>query len=185
MQILAIDLGTDTLPAIALGRGPPESDVMKRPPRPRKERLLNLPVVLRGYVFLGLIEAVLVMSGYFWVLYGGGWHFGEFLPFSDPLYIKATTIVFVGIVMGQIGNLLTIQTTRTSVFKIGVFKNNWIIRGIIFEVAIVLAILYIPQLQGIFGTTPLGLTEWLYVITFIPIMFFADELRKYLIRRLK
>ncbi len=185
MQILAIDLGTDTLPAIALGRGPPESDVMKRPPRPRKERLLNLPVVLRGYVFLGLIEAVLVRSGYFWVLYSGGWHFGQTLPFSDPLYIKATTIVFVGIVMGQIGNLLTIQTTRTSVFKIGVFKNNWIIRGIIFEVVVVLAILYIPQLQGIFGTAPLGLIEWLYVITFIPIMFLADELRKYLIRRFK
>ena len=185
MQILAIDLGTDTLPAIALGRGPPESDVMKRPPRPRKERLLNLPVVLRGYVFLGLIEAVLVMSGYFWVLYSGGWHFGQSLPFSDPLYIKATTIVFVGIVMGQIGNLLTIQTTRTSVFKIGVFKNNWIIRGIIFEVAIVLAILYIPQLQGIFGTAPLGVIEWLYVITFIPVMFLADELRKYVIRQLK
>ncbi|HEX3014485.1 MAG TPA: cation-translocating P-type ATPase C-terminal domain-containing protein, partial [Methanobacterium sp.] len=107
------------------------------------------------------------------------------LPFSNPLYIKATTIVFVGIVMGQIGNLLTIQTTRTSVFKIGVFKNNWIIRGIIFEVVIVLAILYIPQLQGIFGTAPLELIEWLYVIAFIPIMFFADELRKYLIRRLK
>lgn len=183
MQILAIDLGTDTLPAIALGRGPPESDVMNRPPRPRKERLLNLPVILRGYVFLGLIEAVLVMSAYFWVLYSGEWQFGQSLPFSDPLYIKATTIVFVGIVMAQIGNLLTIQTTRTSVFKIGIFTNNWIIRGIIFEIAVVLAILYIPQLQGIFGTTPLGITEWLYVAAFIPVMFFADELRKYLIRR--
>jgi len=183
MQIIAIDLGTDTLPAIALGRGPPESDVMNRPPRPRKERLLNFPVIIRGYIFLGLIEAVLVMSGYFWVLYGGGWQFGQILPFSDSLYIKATTIVFVGIVMAQIGNLLTIQTTRTSVFKIGIFTNRWVIWGIIFEVAVVLAILYIPQLQSIFGTTPLGIIEWLYVVTFIPIMFFADELRKYLIRR--
>lgn len=183
MQILAIDLGTDTLPAIALGRGPPESDVMNRPPRPRKERLLNLSVLLRGYIFLGLIEAVLVMSGYFWVLYGGGWQFGQPLPFSDPLYIEATTIVFVGIVMAQIGNLLTMQTTRTSVFKIGLFTNKWIIRGIIFEITIMLAILYIPPLQSVFGTTPLGITEWLYVVTFIPVMFFADEIRKYLIRR--
>jgi Ca2+-transporting ATPase len=183
MQILAIDLGTDTLPAIALGRGPPESDVMNRPPRPRKERLLNLSVLLRGYIFLGLIEAVLVMSGYFWVLYGGGWQFGQLLPFSDPLYIEATTIVFVGIVMAQIGNLLTMQTTRTSVFKIGIFTNKWIIRGIIFEITLMLAILYIPPLQSVFGTTPLRITEWLYVVTFIPIMFFADEIRKYLIRR--
>lgn len=183
MQILAIDLGTDTLPAIALGRGPSESDVMNRPPRPRKERLLNFPIILRGYIFLGSIEAIIVISGYFWVLYGGGWQFGQSLPFSDPLYIKATTIVFVGIVMAQIGNLLTIQTTRTSVFKIGLFTNRWIIRGIIFEVAVMLAILYIPSLQGIFGTTPLGIIEWLYVATFIPIMFFADELRKYILRR--
>jgi magnesium-transporting ATPase (P-type) len=183
MQILAIDLGTDTLPAIALGRGPPESDVMNRPPRPRKERLLNLSVLLRGYIFLGLIESVLVMSGYFWVLYGGGWQFGQPLPFSDPLYIEATTIVFVGIVMAQIGNLLTMQTTRTSVFKIGLFTNEWIIRGIIFEIALMLAILYIPPLQSVFGTTPLGITEWLYVVTFIPVMFFADEIRKYVIRR--
>ncbi len=61
MQILAIDLGTDTLPALALGVGPSESDVMDRPPRSRKEGLLNRFVIIRGYVFLGLIEAVLVI----------------------------------------------------------------------------------------------------------------------------
>ena len=82
MQILAIDLGTDTLPALALGMGPPESDVMDRPPRPRSERLLNLGVIWRGYIFLGLIEAALVMSGYFWVLFSGGWTLGQSLPFD-------------------------------------------------------------------------------------------------------
>ena len=112
MQILAIDLGTDTLPALALGMGPSESDVMDRPPRPRNERLLNWGVIWRGYIFLGLIEAFLVMSGYFWVLYGGGWSLGESLPFTDPLYLEATTMVFVGIVTSQIGNLIGCQTTR-------------------------------------------------------------------------
>jgi len=183
MQILAIDLGTDTLPALALGVGPSEADVMDRPPRSRKERLLNSSVIFRGYIFLGLIEAALVMSGYFWILYSGGWQLGDQLPFSDPLYIKATTMVFVGIVAAQIGNLLACQTTRTSVFKVGVFKNRWIPMGILFEVIIILAIVYIPYLQGIFNTTALGINEWLYVATFIPIMFFADELRKYFIRR--
>lgn len=180
MQILAIDLGTDTLPALALGVGPSESDVMDRPPRSRKEGLLNRFVIIRGYVFLGLIEAVLVMSGYFWVLFSAGWSFGIDLSFSDPLYLKATTMVFAGIVMAQIGNLLGCQTTRTSAFKVGLFKNRWILRGIIFEVIVLLSIIYIPLLQNIFSTTALGLTEWLYLLPFIPIIFFAEELRKYI-----
>jgi magnesium-transporting ATPase (P-type) len=183
MQILAIDLGTDTLPALALGMGPSESDVMDRPPRSRSERLLNFGVIWRGYIFLGLIEAALVMSGYFWVLFAGGWQLGQSLPFTDPLYLEATTMVFAGIVTSQIGNLLGCQTTRTSTFKVGVFKNKWIIRGILFEVAVVLSIVYIPYLQSIFGTTGLGIYQWLYLISFIPIMFFAEELRKYVFRR--
>lgn len=183
MQILAIDLGTDTLPALALGVGPSESDVMDRPPRSRKERLLNRFVIMRGYVFLGLIEAILVMSGYFWVLYSAGWSLGVNLSFTDPLYLKATTMVFAGIVMAQIGNLLGCQTTRTSAFTVGLFKNKWIIRGIIFEVIVLLSIIYIPFLQDIFSTTALGLNEWLYLILFIPIMFFAEELRKYITNR--
>jgi Ca2+-transporting ATPase len=180
MQILAIDLGTDTLPALALGVGPSESDVMDRPPRSRKEGLLNRFVIIRGYVFLGLIEAALVMSGYFWVLFSAGWSFGIDLSFSDPLYLKATTMVFAGIVMAQIGNLLGCQTTRTSAFRVGLFKNRWILRGIIFEVIVLLSIIYIPLLQNIFSTTALGLTEWLYLLPFIPIIFFAEELRKYI-----
>ncbi len=185
MQILAIDLGTDTLPALALGMGPSEADVMERSPRPRKERILNLQVILRGYVFLGIIEAILVMSGYFWALSNDGWHLGESLAFSDPLYLKATTMVFAGIVTAQIGNLIGCQTTRTSTFKVGVFKNKWIIWGILFEVFVVLSIVYIPYLQSIFGTTSLGVVEWIYTLSFIPIMFFAEEFRKYIARKVQ
>ncbi|MFY9638698.1 MAG: cation-transporting P-type ATPase [Methanobacterium sp.] len=184
MQILAIDLGTDTLPALALGMGPAESDVMDRPPRSRTERLLNFGVIWRGYIFLGLIEAALVMSGYFWVLFSGGWYLGQSLSFTDPLYLEATTMVFVGIVTSQIGNLLGCQTTRTSTFKVGVFKNKWVIRGILFEVAVTLSIVYIPYFQSIFGTTAIGLDQWIYLLSFIPIMFFAEELRKYLVRKM-
>ncbi len=182
MQILAIDLGTDTVPALALGVGPSESDVMDRPPRSRKERLLNFGVIFRGYIFLGIIEAALVMSGFFWVLFSSGWTWGQQLSFTDPVYMKATSMVFAGIVLAQMGNLLGCQTSRTSVFDIGVFKNKWILRGIAFSVAVLLAIIYIPALQGIFGTSALGLYEWLYLITFVPIMFLADEIRKYFVR---
>ncbi len=183
MQILAIDLGTDTVPALALGVGPAESDVMDRPPRPRKERLLNFGVIFRGYIFLGIIEAALVMSGFFWALTSSGWALGQQLSFTDPIYLKATSMVFAGIVLAQMGNLLGCQTNRTSVLDVGIFKNRWILRGIAFSVAVMLAIIYIPPLQDIFGTTALGLIEWLYLLTFVPIMFLAEELRKYMVRR--
>jgi len=91
-------------------------------------------------------------------------------------------MVFAGIVTAQMGNLLGCQSSRTSVFKIGLFKNRWVPMGIAFEVAVVLSIVYIPYLQSIFNTTALGINEWFYVVTFIPIMFFADELRKYIVR---
>jgi len=183
MQILAIDLGTDTLPALALGMSPSESDVMNIPPRSRKESLLNVPVFFRGYVFLGLIEAALIMSGYFWTLFSGGWQWGQQLDFSNPLYMKATTMAFAGIVTCQIGNLVGCQTTRTSIFSVGIFKNKWIIRGIIFEVIVLLSIIYIPALQKIFGTAAIGTTEWFVLLSFIPIMFVAEEFRKFLVRR--
>ncbi|NYB52969.1 MAG: cation-transporting P-type ATPase, partial [Methanobacteriaceae archaeon] len=159
MQILAIDLGTDTVPALALGVGPSESDVMDRPPRDRRERLLNFGVIFRGYIYLGIIEAALVMSGFFWILFTSGWTLGQELSFTDPVYLKATSMVFAGIVLAQMGNLLGCQTSRTSVFKVGLFKNKWILRGIAFSIIILLAIIYLPPLQGIFGTTALGLNE--------------------------
>jgi magnesium-transporting ATPase (P-type) len=122
------------------------------------------------------------MSGFFWILISSGWTWGQQLSFSDPVYLKATSMVFAGIVLAQMGNLLGCQTSRTSVFKVGLFKNKWILRGIAFSVAVLLAIIYIPPLQGIFQTAALGVYDWLYLITFVPIMFFADEVRKYFIR---
>jgi magnesium-transporting ATPase (P-type) len=73
IQILAVDLGTDMLPALALGAEKPAPDTMRRPPRPRRERLLNWGTVLRAYLFLGPLEAVAGMAAFFFVLRGGDW----------------------------------------------------------------------------------------------------------------
>ena len=184
MQILAIDLGTDTVPALALGVGPSESDVMNRPPRPRKERLLNFGVIFRGYIFLGIIEAALVMSGFFWVLLSSGWTWGQQLSFTDPVYMKATSMVFAGIVLAQMGNLLGCQTNRTSVLEVGIFKNRWILRGIAFSVAVTSGhYLHSHHYREYSAPPPLDFIEWLYLLTFVPIMFLADEVRKYLVRK--
>jgi sodium/potassium-transporting ATPase subunit alpha len=73
MQILAVDLGTDLLPALALGTEKPEPDVMRRPPRPRSQRLLDQTTLLRAYGWLGAIESVLCLTGFFFVYWTAGW----------------------------------------------------------------------------------------------------------------
>jgi sodium/potassium-transporting ATPase subunit alpha len=73
VQLLAVDMGTDSLTALGLSVERPNPQVMPRPPRPQRERLLNWSVALRAYTFLGLIEAVASMAAFFFVLYGGGW----------------------------------------------------------------------------------------------------------------
>lgn len=183
MQILAIDLGTETLPALALGVERAEPDIMKRPPRAKKERLVNKQMLFRAWVFLGLIEAVLVMGGYFWVLYSGGWHWGESLDADNTLYLQATTMTWAGIVSTQVGTAFACRTNRVSVFTVGFWSNRWLLWGILFEVVLTVLIVYVPPLQKIFATAGLGWHQWAVLVTFAPIMFLSDELRKMFSRR--
>ena len=183
MQILAIDLGTETLPALALGMEPPEPGVMHRPPRSPKEKLLNLPVFLRGYVLLGLITSAAVLCGYFWVLYSGGWYWGEVLAPGDHLATEACTMTFLGIVIMQVANVFTCRTEVASIFKLKLLSNKILNIGVIFELALTAVLIYVPIMQGIFGTYPVPITCWLFYLPFIPVLIGAEESRKWFIRR--
>ncbi|MHB8793627.1 MAG: cation-translocating P-type ATPase [Thermoleophilia bacterium] len=183
MQILAIDLGTETLPALALGVEKAEPDIMKRPPRSNKERLVDKQMLFRAWVFLGLIEAVLVMGGYFWVLYSGGWHWGETLEADNTLYLQATTMTWAGIVATQVGTAFACRTNRVSVFTVGFWSNRWLLWGVLFEVVLTVLIVYVPPLQKVFATAGLSWHQWAVLVTFAPIMFLSDELRKMFSRR--
>jgi sodium/potassium-transporting ATPase subunit alpha len=182
MQILAVDLGTDMAPAIALGTEKPDPDVMARPPRRRGERILTWPILLRSYLFLGPIEAIAAMSGYYYVLKSGGWSYGLSLSKVDPLYHKATTIALAAIIITQVANGLTCRTTRESLFKVGVFTNRYLLIGIAIEIILIFLIVYSPPFQHIFSTVPLDLNDWLILLPFAALLLFADEFRKWLVR---
>lgn len=156
---------------------------LNRPPRRRGERILTVPILLRSYLFLGLIEAIAAMSAYYYVLTGGGWSYGMPLSDADPLYLKATTITLAAIVITQVANSLTSRTTKESVFKIGIFTNKYLIIGIAIELILLFLIVYTEPLQRITGTAPLELNEWLILVPFAVLLLFADELRKWLVRK--
>ncbi len=182
IQILAVDLGTDMLPALALGAEKPTPGVMKKPPRKLKERLLDFPLVVRSYLFLGMIEAAACMFGFFYVLYQGGWIWGTIIPSGNILYLQATTACLTAIIISQVGNVFACRSSKESVFSIGIFSNRLIFYGIMAEILLHLFIVYHPIGNRIFGTAPIGMDIWLVLIPFSIILLAAEEVRKFYMR---
>jgi sodium/potassium-transporting ATPase subunit alpha len=124
LLILAVDLGTDMAPAIALATETAETDVMKLPPRPRSERLLSKKLLLSGYVLWGTFESMAGFVAYFHVLVGGGWRYGDELARTDPLYGQAIAAYFAAVVLCQVANVLVWRTTNQSIFTKGIFRSR-------------------------------------------------------------
>ena len=183
MQILAVDLGTDLVPALGLGTEPPEPGTMDRPPRPKNKRLLDLPLLLRAYCFLGPMEAIACMSGFFFIYYQYGWMPGMAMADSGLVYVTATTMTLAGIVATQVGNVFACRTERESVFKVGFFTNRLVLWGIASELTIISLLIYTPFLQRIFGLAPLGIKEWGFLFAFTPVLLLMEELRKLVLRK--
>ncbi len=177
IQVLVIDLGMDVLPSLALIMEPPEPNVMMKPPRKTGTRLINLSTLLKG-LHLGIIASGMAIAWAFTVWSTGGWILGQSAVGEAAVYARGTTVVMAGIMMGQVGNLLSARTTSSSAFKRNPFENPWIIRGVLVLFAILFAITYLPFLQPIFGTSPLLPIDWLWLSLLIPTTFLAEELRK-------
>ncbi|QJD28637.1 cation-translocating P-type ATPase [Methylococcus geothermalis] len=183
IQILAVDLGTDMLPALALGAEPPHSGLMQEPPRPRSERLLHGPLLLRAYVWLGVMEAAIALSVFFHVLEEGGWRYGRMLERHDPLYLQATAACLGAIVLAQVVNVFLCRHPSQSAFCSGVLANPLLLWGIALEAGIIVLITYTPWGNEMFGTAPLQADVWLYMIPFVCAMGAAEEARKWFCRR--
>jgi len=179
IQILAVDLGTDMLPALGLGAAKPEPDSMSRPPRPRNERLLNWRLLLHAYAFLGVMEAIVSMAAYFFVLHSGGWQWSERLASNNPLYLQATTACLSAIIVTQIVNVFLCKTPERSVFGARLFDNRIILWGIAVEIILILAIDYTAWGNIVFGTRPIALEVWLFILPFALAMLLLEELRKF------
>ena len=182
VQILAVDLGTDMVPALGLGAELPDKDVMQRPPRTRQDRLLTRGLLVRAYLFLGTFEALAAMAAFFFVLTGAGWHLGERLSTSGALYRQATTACLTAIVLMQVVNVHLCRSRLRSMFSRPLLENRLITLGIVAELALILAIDYTAAGHAAFGTAPIGLAAWVFILPFAISMMALEEGRKWVVR---
>jgi Ca2+-transporting ATPase len=195
-QILAIDLGTDLLPALALGTEKPEPDIMQHPPRRRSQPLIDRPLVLRAMFWLGGIEAALCFLGYFMVFRLHGYtNLSLFINTDIDLetyasnlstslgrvYILATTVFHAGVVCAQIGNAFACRTELGKVRYLGYFKNKFLLAGITIEAALILMLIYIHPLARTFEHLPIPLGYWPWLAAFAPTLYLLDWLRRHII----
>jgi calcium-translocating P-type ATPase len=168
MQILAIDLGTETLPALALGREQEEPGLMDRAPRKASQNVVDKAMLIRSWGLLGGVSALAVMVLFMATLVSGGWTFGADVSAGalEHTWKLATTMSFLGIVSCQIGTAIASRTEHASLREIGLFSNRLLLWGIAFEVTFAAVVVTVPPAQHVFGTvTP----AWYQVLWLLPL----------------
>jgi magnesium-transporting ATPase (P-type) len=148
--------------------------------------VIDRALLVRAWLLLGGVSALLVMGGYLYTLWRAGWHLGDPTGPGTPLhhaYLQATTITFAGIVACQVGTAFAARTDRASLFTIGVLTNRFLLWGIAFEVVFTAAVIYAPPLQGVFGTAALSAAQLAIIAPFPVVVWGVDELARWLRRR--
>jgi magnesium-transporting ATPase (P-type) len=156
---------------------------MEVPPRRLSEPAISPGLLVRAYLFLGMIQAAAAMAAFYFAYWTNGYA-GRWLdlPSEGPLHRAASTMALAAVVATQVGNLFAQRTARASAFRAGFFSNRLIWAGIAAEVALLLLIAYVPFLQTAFGTAPVPPGGWLFLLACVPLLLLADEARKALLR---
>ncbi len=183
IQILAVDLGTDMVPALALGAERPDPGVMRQPPRPAQERLLSWTLVARAYLWLGPLQAIAALLAFFCVLYLGGWTYGTPLDPRDPLYLQATTACLAAIVAAQVVNLFICRHPRNAAWTLPPFGNRLLLLGLAVELGLLVFIVFTAPGNWVFGTQAFEPGLWGLIVLLALAFGLLEETRKYALRR--
>lgn len=196
-QILAIDMGTDILPALALGIEKPEAGIMDQPPRPRFKPLLDQSLLIHAFLWLGMIEAVLCYAGFIAVYVLSGHTRGLGISFLDSVpwphlfsFITsgivdrtAQTVFHAGVVTSQIGNVFACRTFKAHNRQQGWFSNPTLLLGVALELVVILALIYVPPLAVAFDHAVLPWYFWPVLLLFAPVLYVLEWMRKTFVRR--
>ncbi len=177
--ILCVDLGTDILPAIALGVDGAEDGLMKRAPRDPNKRLMNRRFTI-DFLITGCVIGISIVMVFLWTIFKDGWHGGISM---EGDWNHAQTVAFTALVFVQLINAFSARSEKTSLFRQRFFSNHFLILAVITSILLVLTMIYIPTLNRLLGTTPLTGIDWAGVAlaSFAPLVFI--EIRKWIRRK--
>jgi Ca2+-transporting ATPase len=171
VQLLWLNLVTDGAPALALGVEKGDSDIMKHPPRPPKEPVINHDMAI-GIGVVALVDTIAILFAFYLGL--------QRYPGSLE---AAQTIAFVTLSISELVRAFTARSEYHSIFSIGVFSNGWMVWAVGASLLLVLMVVYVPFLQPFFDTVPLTLDDWLMMAPFFFVSAIAMELLKVYFRR--
>ena len=181
LQILALDIGTDLLPALALGAEPPGRRILARPPERR--HLMDRQLIIRVFCILGPVEAATEMAVFSTVLAAGGWSRGQVPPAG--LLMAASGAAFTAVVLGQLANAFACRSATVPPWKLGWGTNRLLVWAVLAELAILAVCLYIPYLATLLGQAPPTPAGFLLALLAAPAVLLADWIHKSVRGRLR
>lgn len=175
LQVLALDIGTDLLPAVALGAEPPRRQLLQ--PRTRPSHLLDSGVLFRAFGLFGPLESVVSMAAFLTTYAMAGWHFRGSFP-SGNVFFRASGAAFAAVVLGQMGTALACRSTTRWVGALSWLSNPLLLFALGIELLALIGFLgYAPvaRMLGQSAPTPAG-----FAVAFIalPVILFADFIHK-------
>ncbi|MFM8303774.1 MAG: HAD-IC family P-type ATPase [Actinomycetota bacterium] len=180
LQVLCLDIGTDLLPALALGAEPPAAGVLERPP-PRRH-LLDRPVLGRVFGVLGPVEAVMEMAAFFATFVAAGWLPGSPFP-GGATALAASGAAFTAVVVGQMANAFACRSTVRPVWRQALLANRLLLVGVATSFLALVAFLLVPALADLLEQAAPTAAGLLTALLAAPAVLAADGIHKAWIAR--
>ncbi len=171
LQILCLDIGTDLLPALALGAEQPPPHVLERPPS--SGRLLDRSVLARVFGVLGPTEAVFEMLAFFAVFVAAGWRPGDAFPGGDTL-LAASGAAFTAVVLAQLANAVACRSTTRPAWRVGLRGNRLLPLALVVELGALVVFLFVPPVATLLDQAPPGAAGWAVALAAVPALLVVD-----------
>ncbi|MFA7322882.1 MAG: HAD-IC family P-type ATPase, partial [Candidatus Nanopelagicales bacterium] len=175
LQILALDIGTDTMSAVALGAEPPGRHVLTSPPV--SGRLLNRTVLRRAFGLLGPTMAAMSMAAFFVSFIAAGWRPGDEFP-TGSTALAASGAAFMAVIFGQAANAFACRSSIMRPGQLGWFTNRLLLPAVALAIAVSLALLLIPSVADFIGQAAPPLAGWLVAMSTAIVILGVDAIDK-------
>ncbi len=178
LQVLALDIGTDVFPALALGAEPPDKRAIDG--APVRGHLLDRTIMVRAFAVLGPAEAVIALGAFIATFVAQGWRPGDEFPGGATL-LAASGAAFTGIVLGQVANAFACRSSTRPAWRVDPRTNRLLILAVVVELGILSVLLYTPPIASLLGHTGPSTAGFLVAAAAIPAVLCADALHKRLL----